>query len=88
MLVDDISILIDEIFCRPVSVIVGIPGSEIIIECNRIFYTSFFDCFFYISWELFKGKFRRMNTENYESIFLIFLMPRIEIWLSADTINA
>jgi len=88
MLVDDISILIDEIFCRPIFVIVGIPGSEIIIECNRIFYTSLLDCFFYIFRKFFKGKLRSMNTEYDESIFFIFLMPSIEIWLGADTVNA
>ena len=87
MLVDDISLLVYQILGRPITIRIGIPGGKVIIKCYRVFDACFLGCLSDIIFYFFKSKFRSMNTDDNESIICVFLIPRIEVWLSTDTVD-
>lgn len=87
MFVDDISILVNQVFRWPIAICVGVPGREVIIECDGIEDICFTDSIADIFFEFLEGKFWCMNTDDHESISGVFLVPCIEIGLCADAVD-
>lgn len=86
MRMSHVSIFIYKIKCWPILIIKGFPEFKIIIQCNRIDNSFFFNSWLYIIFIFFISKLWCMNPNNDESCIFIFLMPSVQIWPSSLTV--
>jgi hypothetical protein len=83
----DAALSIDEVLRWPVSIVIQIPQSEVIIQNDWISYLGFCDCFFDIIFDLLKCEFRSMDTDDDETLISILRIPSSEIWESSLTVD-
>lgn len=87
MIMPDITISIDKVFCWPISVIIGVPEGIVIIEYDWIFDVVVFYSLFDIRLDMFKSKLGSMDTDNHESLITIFFIPFDEVWKGSLTVD-
>ena len=87
MSMSNFSFSIDKVFRWPISIVIEIPESEVIIEDYRIGYICFSDCLLYIIANLLKSEFRSMDSDDHQSLVSIFAIPSSEIWESSLTVD-
>src|SRR5579863_4353914 len=88
MCFNDHAILINEIMCRPVVVVVGLPCFIIIIKCNRVSYVESFYRILYMLLIFFKRKFWRVNSNYFQPFIFIGAVPLCDMWQCANAVNA
>jgi len=75
MLVADIALFVDQVKSGPIAVVIGPPGSAIIILCNSVWYMQVFDCILKIIQLLFVAELRIVVANDYQALVGVFLMP-------------
>ena len=87
MSMSNFSFSIDKVFRWPISIVIEIPESEVIIQNDWIGYICCGDCLFYITLNFLESEFRSMDSDDNESLVSIFAIPGSEIWESALTVD-
>ena len=87
MRISDIPLLIYQIKSWPISILIGSPGSEVIILCYRKRESVFIYSFLYVFYLAFVGKLRSMQSHNSKSLIFIFLIECFCLIKSPDTVD-
>src|SRR5258708_6006277 len=77
---------IDQIFCRPVLIIIIVPRCIIIILCDWVMDIVLLDGVFNIVRLMLKRKFRCVDSDDYKPLVMIFVIPTRDMRKRADAI--
>src|SRR3954453_15558705 len=86
--VAQVSILVEQVFCRPITVGKGFPDLAIIVDHDGVGQTKFANAPLDVGFVLRKGEFRGVHPDHGESLIAVALVPGLHVREGADAVDA
>src|ERR1051325_6456946 len=86
--VPQISLLVEQVFCRPIPVGKSFPDLAIAVDHDGIGQSKFANAPLDVGFVLRKGKFRGVHTDHSKSLVAVALVPGLNVWKGANAVDA
>src|SRR5262249_30039424 len=85
---DDRSVSVDDVLCRPVLIVVGVPGRIVVVLRDRILDAMALDRGLDVAGHLLERELRCMNADNNEASILVGVIQSRDVWQCPSAVDA